>query len=148
MVPRGRKLRAPQQRIEHIQKVSFTCLLRYPRLEISSRETCKIATSEVGCLLFAVYGMKREYRELSFIWEKCSLIATFPAAAQQGIFHISPRRALSGQLYGGTCKKDYSKWIEYCMRGVHSWLSVQRSERFWQEIHPLETAKQIGQCNF
>lgn len=93
---------------------------------IFTRELQIFATSEVGCLLFAIYGMKREYREMSFIWEKCSLIATFPAAAQQGIFLISPRRALSGWPYGGSCKKDYSQWIGYCMSGVHSWLSVQR----------------------
>ena len=41
-----------------------------PRWEISSRETCKTATSEVVLMLFAIYGMKvlkREYREWSFI---------------------------------------------------------------------------------
>ena len=43
---------------------------------------------------------------------KSSLIATFPAAARQGIFQSSPRRALSGRPYGGSCNKDTSQWIE------------------------------------
>ena len=43
--------------------------------------------------------------------------------AQQGIFHISPRRALSGWPYGGSCNKDCSQWIGYCSSGMHSGLA-------------------------
>ena len=65
-----------------------------------------------------------------------------PSRSAAGDFSKSFSRALSGGPYGMSSKKDSSLWLEFCMGGLHSWLSLLRSSRFCRGGVFLERAEQ------